>query len=392
LRRRTEEIELLSADVANLLAGSDALAVWPVHVDAWFLGGGVFPQYPGIVLMILLLAGTSMTLVRRQRPQSQPLEATSRARWVARVVWAFAAITLAAGLITWLVGPWAIGSGRWSITASRPYKPIGLALNLALVGAVLSPRLAGLVRSGSVAGLYATGAVIAVLCSLGPVGRVLGQRFWYKPPYAWLMALPGFESARVPARFAAIWVVCLGVLAAIVVVRLLPRRSRRSALAIAALSAAVVVDGWADVETTPIPPSMPVPVTADLVIELPNRTWTEEAPAMYRGMLHGRPVVNGYSAFAPPHYSLLRHDLERFCLDSLETTRAGRSLDVVIWRADGDAVRLDAAAAARWGISTRQETAEVIVYRLPATGLAHAARTDRVIDLLADCRHVRPRP
>ena len=70
---------------------------------------------------------------------------------------------------------------------------------------------------------------------------------------------------------------------------------------------------------------------------------------MYRGMMHGRPVVNGYSAFAPPHYSLLRHDLERFCLDSLETTRAGRSLDVVIWRADGDAARLDAAAAARLG-------------------------------------------
>ena len=104
---------------------------------------------------------------------------------------------------------------------------------------------------------------------------------------------------------------------------------------------------------------------------------------MYRGMLHGRPVVNGYSAFAPPHYSLLRHDLERFCLDSLETTRGGRSLDVVIWRADGDAPRLDAAAAARWGVSAREETAEVIVYRLPATGLPHATRTDRVIDLLA---------
>ena len=391
LRRRTEEIEALSVDLANFAAGSSSLAVWPIHTDAPFLTGGLYPQYPGIVLMILVLAGAALGTRSGDANHPSHLFRSSSVRWLTRILCVAAGIAFAAGLASWLVGPFAIGSGPWAITVSRAYKPIGLALNLALVIILFSPRFGALVRQGSIAGLYATGAVAAVIFSLGPLGRVLGHRFWYKPPYAWLMALPGFEVARVPARFATIWLLCLGVLAAIAVARIAPRFGRRSALAVAAVSAAIVIDGWASVPTTPIPQPLPVPVTADLVVELPNRTWTEEAPAMYRGMLHGRPVVNGYSAFAPPHYSLLRHDLERFCLDSLDTTRAGRSLDVVIWRADGDAPRLDAAAAARWGVAAREETAEVIVYRLPATGLPHATRTDRQIDLRPDCRHVRPR-
>ena len=391
LRRRMEEIEALSVDVVDFAAGASTLVLWPIHTDAPFLRGGLYPQYPGIVLLMLVLAGAALSIRRSDASQAAPGDGSPRLRWLRRSLCVVAAIALVAGLVAWLSGPYDLGAGALTISVSRAYKPIGLALNLALVVIILSPRFQALVRQGSIAGLYATAGVAAAICSLGPLGRIFGSRFWYKPPYSWLTVLPGFESARVPALFATMWLLCLGVLAAIAVARIAPRFGRRSALVVAVLSAAIVVDGWSFVETTPIPKAMPVPVTADLVVELPNRTWTEEAPAMYRGMLHGKPVVNGYSAFAPPHYSLLRHDVERFCLDSLERTRGGRSLDVVIWRSDSDAPRLDAAAAARWGVATRQETAEVIVYRLPATGLPHTTRTDRVIDLLPECQHVRPR-
>jgi hypothetical protein len=387
LRRRVEEIESLSVDVSNFIAGSDALAIWPIHTNAPFLQGGLYPQYPGIVLMILVLLGGAV-IHRRRHADSSDLVLPSWMRWLRRVAVIVAGLAFAAGMTAWLAGPWAIGS---VLTVSNAYKPIGLALNLVLLAALSSPRFIGLIRTGSVAGLYATAAVAAAICSLGPLARLFGRRFWYKPPYAWLMALPGFESARVPALFSTIWLLCLGVLAAFVIARLLPRPSRQSALVVAAIAAAIVGDGWARIDATPIPQPMPVPVTADLVVELPNRTWTEEAPAMYRGILHGKPVVNGYSAYAPPHYSLLRHDLERFCMDSLDTTRGGRSLDIVIWRSDPDATRLDAVVAERWGVSTREESAEVIVYRLPATAGRRTTRTDRQIELLPDCERVRPK-
>lgn len=385
LRRRAEEIESLSVDVSAFAAGSDTLALWPVHTDAPFLQGGLYPQYPGVALMTLVLIGGALAL---RRGHAAAVEIPSWMRWLRRAALIVAVVAFAAGLTAWLAGPWGIES---IVTVSNPYKPIGLALNLTLLAGVLSPRFIGLVRTGSLAGLYLTGALAAAICSLGPLARIFGRRFWYKPPYAWLMALPGFESARVPALFSTIWLICLGVLAAFVIARLLQRPNRSSAVIAAAIAAAIVVDGWARVETTPIPRPIPVPITADLVVELPNRTWTEEAPAMYRGILHGRPVVNGYSAFAPPHYSLLRHDLERFCMDSLDTTRGGRSLDIVIWRSDADAARLDAAAAARWGVATREESAEVIVYRLPATAGRRSTATDRHIDLLRDCERGRPR-
>ena len=42
------------------------------------------------------------------------------------------------------------------------------------------------------------------------------------------------------------------------------------------------------------------------VVELPMGFSGDDLAAMYRGMYHGRPVVNGYSGFFPPSYDVLR--------------------------------------------------------------------------------------
>lgn len=215
--------------------------------------------------------------------------------------------------------------------------------------------------------------MVTTLLALGPVGRVLGHRFWYKPPFAWLMQAPGFESARVPALFSSVAIVCLSVIAAFAIIRLWPVVSRGSLVAAAVIAAAIVLDGWAVVPVVPVPPALPARVQADLVVELPTRGVMEDVAAMYRGMSHGRPLINGYSGWMPPHYVQLQKDLRNDCVGGLEAVRDGRSVDAVIWRSDPSAAAIDAALRRLWATATREELAAVIVYRQPRSPSSAAA-------------------
>ena len=145
--------------------------------------------------------------------------------------------------------------------------------------------------------------------------------------------------------------------------------------AAAGLSLAIVLDGWAVVPFVPVPRPVPVTLDADLVIELPTRGWVEDAAAMYRGISHKRPVVNGYSGYFPPHYVQLQRDLQNRCIASLDQLRGGRSLDAVIWRADPEAAEMDDALGQLWGRAIREETAEVVVYRVPRSASGPTLQT-----------------
>jgi hypothetical protein len=207
--------------------------------------------------------------------------------------------------------------------------------------------------------------IAAAMFALGPVGRAFGHRFWYKPPFAWVITAPGFSSARTPGLFASVEIVCLAVLAALAVQRIWPAMTRRSMMAAAVIAAAIAADGWRVIPIVAVPPPLSVPVNADLVVELPTRGWVEDVAAMYRGMTHHRPVVNGYSGFVPPHYVQLQEDLRRDCVNSLEGLRGGRSMDAVIWRSHPGAAAVDAALRELWADAGREETADAIVYRHP---------------------------
>ena len=247
---------------------------------------------------------------------------------------AVSAVGCLAAAATWLAGPLAFHLGPVPISISQVHKPLGLALNALFVFAATSPALWQRARTGSLPGLYVTLFVLATILMLGPDGEFFGHRFWYKAPFAWLVELPGFNSVRVPARMAVIQILAASILCAFVVRRLTPSPSRRGTLLAAGLSAALVADGWFSVNIVAAPPPPPVALGADLVLELPTRGWLEDVAAMYRGMAHGRPVVNGYSGYPAPHYELLLRDLRAGCFESTEALRRGRSLDVVVWRAD----------------------------------------------------------
>src|SRR5207253_9987231 len=91
---------------------------------------------------------------------------------------------------------------------------------------------------------YALLLVIAAVLCLGPFLKVWGIQTEIPLPYLLLYGLPGFAGLRDPARFGAIYTLCLSVLAAYGVVRLLRRRPRRSTLVASVLCAAVLAESW----------------------------------------------------------------------------------------------------------------------------------------------------
>lgn len=246
--------------------------------------------------------------------------------------------------------------------------------------------------SASMAGLYAAGAALAVILALGPTARVGGEPVWRQAPFAWLMALPGFDATRVPALFGALTALCLAVLTAFAAVRLFSRPGPRGRVLLAVAALAIVADGWARIPVVDVPRPIPVPLRGDLVVELPRRDHFDDVAAMYRGMAHGRPVVNGYSGYVPPHWGLLIYDLGVGCYESLEALRRGRALDLVIWVGTDEARRTDARLLERWGPGVREGFAGAVVYHVPRGPAAPPARTiDHDIDLRPHCLETRPR-
>jgi hypothetical protein len=347
LGRSINEIEAFSIDLSSIAQGATNLAWWPIQTP---VHRPELDAYPGMVIGGLAAVAALIALrnVRRHGPAS----------WRTYLVRLLAALSIAgvvAGFVVFLIG-------------NVSYKVFGVAIDLGLLAILLSASFAALVRSRSLMPLYATGAIAAGLLALGPVGRVFGHRFWYKAPFSWFMQWPGFDSVRVPARFMSVEILCLAVIAAFAFTRLWPVAKRSSVIAALAIAAAMAVDGWARLPVVPSPLPLPVAVNADLVVELPTWSPIDDAGAMYRGIFHGRPVVNGYSGFVPPHYVRLQEDLRNDCVNSLENLRAGRSMDAVIWRSGGaSAISLDAALRKLWTGASREEQADVIVYRQPRT-------------------------
>jgi hypothetical protein len=137
------------------------------------------------------------------------------------------------------------------------------------------------------------------------------RRLW---PVRLAHAAPGFESLRVPARLAMQMMLCLsvaGALAFALLSRAWSESRRRTGAAV--LGALLLLEGW----PTPMP-MWDVPSRWDIqarevparVLVLPMLNAYNEAQAMYRGMAHGRPLVNGYSGYVPPWYDALREGLD----------------------------------------------------------------------------------
>jgi hypothetical protein len=175
---------------------------------------------------------------------------------------------------------------------------------------------------------YASAALIVWALAFGPSPP---DSPWFRP-YDALVWLPGFDALRVPARFAMLATLCLGIAAGLAFARLAPERPARLRLFAACAIAGLAMDGWMRAMPLAIPPGRVIlPEVPDaVVLELPANEGEVDTAAMFRAMLHRRPIVNGYSGHTPPHYMILSLALRRSDPSVLTELARGRPLAIIV--------------------------------------------------------------
>jgi hypothetical protein len=305
LSRSINDIESLSADMTAVFAASPDSLVWH-SLSRWSRPEGEL--FPGLICVVLVVAAIALAVVRfRSRPDPEA------AGWrVARMIAAtLGSLFLAIAISLHVLGPWKWSVGSATIVSVAGIdKPLSIASFLFVCAFLTLPAFRLVWRRRSAFWFYMFAAVAMLVLSFGPRARLAGMPVLFRAPYAWLMNLPGFSEIRVPARFGMLFVLCLPVAAAVGFARLTSALSAKTqrALAVAVVIVALV-EGWPRVAMAP--PASPIAALSVFrddapLIELPLGTTERDVAAEYRGMTHGRPTINGYSGYEPPHYQVLR--------------------------------------------------------------------------------------
>jgi hypothetical protein len=351
LTRDINEIRNLGIDVADLFRSSPDLLIWHRLLP----GAGVeVAAFPGITVVVIGLVGLTSWWPRRSARERRP--GSERRLTLDRIALsAIAAVAIGATLIRDVIGPWHLGP----LSVTDPRKPFSIAV-LALAVLLFRTRpVRHAAETRSVSAFYLLGLCAMWVLALGPAPKLLGTPFLYRPPYEWLMALPGFNTLRVPARFLALGTLCTSVLLAFVIARVSVNRSRRR-LIITVTAIGLVVDGAAHLSVQAAPSRGPTWSNVDAVIELPAGRLADFA-AIHRGMVHGFPIVNGYSGYFPPHYLPLLYALDHGHLDVLQEFPSPRGIAVSIDRSNANALAMSSAlrdtpGSTHLGISDRLDT------------------------------------
>ena len=328
--RDLDTIREFSADVAGLVEASPHVALW-----GWLrpLGRGEGELFAGVTIVVLIAAG-AILLHDRGVPR--------RDKWsVARAVLAvLAAAGVAAGVASIAFGRFALEPfGIRLLSVSSPVNAVTRSVVLAIALAATSPGLRRAYAARSVLAFYAIAALVMWVLCLGPVPSLMETPLVDRGPYALLMLFPGFNALRVPARFWMLATLCLAVVGAVIFDRLTSTRVRyRSALA-ALVSIVALSDAWmTKMPLAPTPPLFAALQCADAghgpLVELPLGNVESDVAAMYRQMTHGRPVVNGYSGYFPPHYAALRLGLALRDPDMLTQLAAHGVTDIIVDRSE----------------------------------------------------------
>ena len=326
------------ADVAGLLNAAHSLAFWGwLHIYQHAEG----QLFPGLTLAALIVAGALMN--GTAQPPGGPGQTRPPYWTLIRSGLLFLAVASALiALSAVLVGPWRFRVlGLQLFSVANPVTPLTYALGLGIGLALTGQRLRRAYLSRSVLGFYSLAAFLTWLFSLGPVPTLLGNPLMYRGPYALLMLFPGFNSLRVPARFWMMTTLCLAVVGAMLFDALAARLGSKRLAAAWLVACGVLADGW--VTEFPLAKAPPVwkaencspgsegpGLRTTALMELPLGHSYNDVAAMYRSMLHGRPVVNGYSGYFPPHYAALRFGLALRDDDVLTQLASHGAADVVI--------------------------------------------------------------
>ena len=354
LVRDINEIKRFSADLTGLAAASPDLAVWGSRLVAARPETALFPG--ATVAVVLAIAG--VRVLRRR--------AADRSRWPPGRR-AAAGVAVAAGVVALsavVIGPWRVGR---VLTVDEFQKPFSIAMIAVLAVAIQSVPWRAAWRERSTLAFYGAAAATMYVLAFGPAPTAFGQPFLYEAPYAWLMRLPGFDVLRVPARFAMLAVLCQTVVVALTVAKW--PSGRRKGLAVAVVCLGVLADGWIHLplEAAPLRGPKDWPGVA-AVLELPPGSPRVDFPAMFRSMFHERPIVNGFSGYAPPFYVPLVHAIRDDQLEVLREVAAHGPIGVAIDRSLDGADDLAARLERLGGAERLQVTDAWTTYRVVGRG------------------------
>lgn len=322
MARSREEIESFSADLTAFLAAS-----WHAKLPyLWSLEP--YPEgelYPGAAIVVLTVAGA--------------IAGWRHMRGAVRGRWALWAIGLTAFVLAWL--SWMHDGLRLEVgnvvllSARRPGRIVVAGLLCLIVAERIDRRLAEVWRHRSPFAFYALAAVLMAVLALGPVVHVFREPIFDGAPYAWLMALPGGDSLRVPARFAMLMVLCLSQTAALAFARFTPGRVSWRVVALAGVL--IAADGWVPnmlVSRVPPPIQLPSLDPRTLVLEFPARDIWADTAAMLRATAHGHRLINGFSGYGAPHYDVLLHGLAGHDPSVFQALRRFGPLAVIVERGE----------------------------------------------------------
>lgn len=277
---------------------------------------------------------------------------------------ALAAVTAAA---TAAAGPWRLTLAGLTLSVKALSKPLAVSLYALILATISSRRLREAWRRGSVPAFYLLAGAAMLVLALGPNPSAGGLKVWDKAPYFYLLELPGFRALRAPTRFVMPGVFCLAIAGATMLDRLVERRGRRGALLVALAAAGALWDGWlAPFPIREAPERLVLPQeAAAAVLELPLGEEERDTSAMYRGMTHRLPVVNGYSGYPPPHYLVLRAGLDRREGGVLEVLRERGPILVLVDQAARGAESLQRLVRSEADVRSLEEHEGRSAYLLP---------------------------
>lgn len=196
-------------------------------------------------------------------------------------------------------------------------------------------------------------ALAAVWLSLGPVVQFSGRVLDVPAAYPLLAHVPGYSGLRVPARFASVFLILLGVQAGIGLALVSARRARLGAM-LSALAVSVFL--WQGRHQRipldqPLPSQGLAPAPAHLtpatrlppiyravqrlppnavVVEFPFGDPWYDVRYMFFAAAHQRRLVNGYSGIFPPAYRAQQAALGRPMRDSARARQALRATTHIV--------------------------------------------------------------
>ena len=356
-RRSIGEMDALSADVASLLSAGEDLLVWGwVHV----FDRPEANLFPGLTIVALCALA-----LRSARPLSP---AGAEPRWLPtlrRALIVIFLVLLAASALPFIYGSWQLTIGGLKLVSiARGDKPLSIAFAVFLVLLALLPGVCAAFRRRSTLAFYLLAAFATWVFALGPDPTFMDHRLLYRAPYSWLMLLPGFDGLRVPARFWTMTLACLAVTGALAVHRL-EGSARRLVVTLAV--AGLLIDGWPRrFAVVDAPPRRPSPAEAALRLDLPM-TDIVDAQALYQQMFDPKPLYNGFSGFAPPHYTAMKALLDEGNPEILRVLASRGPLGVVIDHAADDEGVQRAMASAFPGSKVVRAERDWSSYLIPLT-------------------------